>query len=536
MAIALAGTMAVSCSDEKTTTYEVITPATPAEKPEPVMVTAATAFIGSNSDAELAERFTNITEAAKAKVIVVDCNDLDAYTEDIIKAYKSNVLIIVDNPDIKALNNWCAANGIVMSQSLDQKMRICGFDQRGNSYYMDIIRISTSLDDEDVPLNPFATWVNKVTNTRMHSTNPNATDLSKRFTPQTITYTYNFSLSDLDLAKVGWVFPFALNTTTTADAIYTIYPIHNFSTNRDIYIIETETTIHNAPMLNGIWKGIRDGKETLYSAFFMKGCGLQVGVSDGGATFLAGPMPDAMSAPGEYQSGFDWQLDGIIAGGVPDAKSTHLVAADGHWTWNNSATHELPDMNIRLSHDMRNRAYYLIGIDDAIDLSDPDVKLPETTTGDFTFYGSFIYESEPADEMQLAAIVTAVYGGETIAGGKRNITQIAADNCALFNLITPSHVPTGYVTITNRSQYTYITDIVFIDSTGEKTELPATIIAPGATAPGLSATRLNLPAGPCTVTATGYNLDENEERIDVTNLNFTIEVILGGDTNLTFAN
>lgn len=536
MAIALAGTTIQSCSDEKTTTYEVITTPTPVETPAPVMVSAATAFIGSNSDAELAGRFTNVTEAAKAKVIVVDCNDLNAFTDEIIKAYKNNVLIVVDNPDMQAVENWSKANGIPLSgtPATSAKMRVCGFDQRGNSYYMDIVKISTSLDDEDVPLNPFTTWVNKVTNPRMHSTNPNATDLSKRFTPQTITYTYNLSMRELDLAKVGWVFPFALNTTTTADATYTIYPVHNFSTNRDIYIIETETTIHNAPMINGTWKGIRDGKETLYSAFFMNGCALELGLTDRQAKFLAGPAPEAMSAPGEYQSGVDWQLDGIISGGVPDAKSTHLIAADGHWTWNNSATRELPGMAIRLGDKMAGRAEYVIGIDKSIDLTDPTAELPEAATGDFTFYGSFIYEAEPYDEMQLVVYVTPVYGGETITGGKRNITQISAEGIALFNLITPSHLPTGYVTITNRSQYDHITDIVFIDSTGAKTDLPATINVPGATGPGLQITRLTLPAGPCTVTATGYNLDENGERIDVTALTFTIDVVLGGDTNFAF--
>ncbi len=537
-----------SCSDHhdpiQDEEFETITPTTPAVTE--VTVTQPAALLGDLGDAqeELLQSFTNIVEPEKAKVIVIESRSLEEHSELLYDAYRRGALIAVFNPESETLSQWSDNNGIFYAGSAeDSPCAIYGFNSRGNYYFLDKAGF-IDIDDEDVPLFHFCQWINSVLGSRLTGNDLRSFDIRKRFTSQKVTHTFPIRLDEQQMVNEHWCAPGQLATTATADVNYTIYPLHVFgdgSNSGDYYAVEAELVLHSAALNNGVWTRRRGEELAQMCGLYLSQCDvtneLLCKQADGFYPFAhhypvgAELHPGSIETSGNYDSGFSWNFDATLSGGIVDDKGNYKLINTANWTWNNSTACTVPNLEIypNLS---ASEVFYTLKVN-GLPGSESGMGLdniPNIANGDLTFHYSWIwYVPDAKDNSDLRFYMQVGLAPRyqayqwtdsedhlTVGEFGTNATSSENKNTFRFVLIPPNRVPTGTFLITNTSDGPYyIKDIKLwrdrISDAEPDYIIPQTISTPTATGgSGVNGTKVMVEAGNYMVQGTRYIIVDGE--------------------------
>lgn len=365
--------------------------------------TIETAFLGScgSLKGRLAQTFTNIVEADKAKLVFVDSKELETYKDDVLAAYQRGIILSIINPDQEIVTNFCDENNMIFSgdpEGLGDCQLTC-FNRKASSITIQKRPKTGDLDDDDVPMAILSDWLEGVFNTRFN-TDFRSFDIRKRFSPQKVKQVFSINLPASDIEESGWGAPEQMSLSTTAEINYDIYPLHSFADNAaytgDMYLVEGTLTIHNGNLYNGKWK-YNQGAD-LYEAFGMclASCNFTSSLMEKSSTgitassnytFMGGPAP-AEASNGNYQSGFDWTFNGWITGGNGLESATPTPIFNGSWTIDNKQTYEAKNLMIK-SETTDGNVTYTLGVDNLP--GDKSAAIPEIANGDLVFHYSWIW-------------------------------------------------------------------------------------------------------------------------------------------------
>ncbi|MBD5312224.1 MAG: hypothetical protein HDS13_08755 [Bacteroides sp.] len=562
-----------SCSDNhdfvQDEEFETVTPAAPDTLV--VTVTQPAALLGNLGDTEqeLRKSFTNIVEAKSANVIIVNSDAVEEYSETLYDAYRRGALIAVLNPESGVLSKWSDSNGIFYAGATedDNSCAVYGFNSRGNYYFLDKSGF-IDLDDEDVPLFHFCEWVNSVLGGRLTGNDLRSFDIRKRFTSQKVTHTFPIRIDEQQLISDHWSAAGQLATTTTADISYTVYPLHVFgegSGSGDYYAVEAELVLHNTALNNGVWTRRRGDELAQMCGLYLSQCNvtntlLCKGV-DGFYPFAqyypsdVTLQPSKVETSGSYDSGFSWSIEAALAGGIVDEKGNHKLINTANWTWNNSAIHTSPNLEIYpdftggLSYTLKVNG--LPGSESGMGLD----SIPSIANGDLEFHSSWIWYVPDAHDnsdyrfyMQVGLdpnyqAYQWTASPESLTVGEFGTVGGSAENKGAFRfvLIPPSRVPTGSLLITNSSDGPYyIKDIKLwrdhVSDAEPDYTLPQTISTPTATGgSGVNGTKLFVETGKYMIEGTRYIMQDDEPTDICTIFSVApITVTLSNETTVDF--
>ncbi|MDE7396514.1 MAG: hypothetical protein K2M98_02180 [Muribaculum sp.] len=543
--------------------FEVVTPGDGTDQPVVEKVTYPAAIIGNLGDAEseLKNCFTNIVEPQDAKIILIESGSIDEYETMLSNAYDNGCLIAVFNPDGVVVSDWSERNNIFYAGPEKKgECSIYGFNNAGTYYSLHTTNL---IDDEDVPLFHFCSWVNTVSGSQYQGVNLRTQDIRKRYMPQRVTHTFNISLDEKQLIDEHWANPEQLSLSTTANVTYTIYPIYVFDENAsgEYYAIEAEMVLHNSPLNNGNWVRRRGDELTQICGFYLNHCNITANLlRKSNSTFVEshshGFAEGATSHPASsadataYNPGFDWAIDATVSGGVPDNKDNHKLTTYGHWTWSNTANATLPGIMIKNNGNTSNVDYTLLvnGLPSATD-NLAVAAIPDMSTGDITFKYSWIWHvadiAEGSDErLYMEVGINPVYQAyQWITAGKMTVGEFgndATENKSTFKfpLTPPNRVATCSTIIRNSSEASYyVRDIKLWRNTTTDSEpyyvVPQTIATSTATGgSGVNATMLILPVGDYTIKGIRYSM-ENDTPVDEHVIVNTTPITLSAAGNIT---
>lgn len=408
---------------------------------------------GANITDALRSRFQEFTEYDKAKIVLIDNEDIDEYSKELLSCYSRGQLIIVLNPDGSTLSDWAEGNGV--SQAFDGDLsggtpcEIYGFNNVGKYYFLDDFK-HVSLDDGDVPLNSFSTWVNRVTTPSFMSNDPFSYNIQRRFRPQEVSHTFSVALTTDQLTEKGWHFGDALSKRASVDILYKIYPMHAFTGSNvtgDIYVVEAEMTVHSGLMNNGSWTYKVNGNPLVSNGFYLSTCRVNNTIDDS-ASLLVSPAPGLTTDGHTYDGGIEFGFNATLMGGANDKLNKGRIDS-GSWTWNNLKERELQGVTIvnmsdggKVSFDcnigglpVSNKSY--------------TVGLPSVATGDMTFCSTWVWNIATPDNADKSHSVTVgiepVYAGYTRGTLANDIkvtefepaTNATPDGTFTFRLIAP---------------------------------------------------------------------------------------------------
>ncbi|MBD5356742.1 MAG: hypothetical protein HDR88_07030 [Bacteroides sp.] len=522
--------------------YEFISPADPTETPITEEVTQPTAILGNFGAEEdnLHSCFTNIVEPSAAKIIIVAGSSIKEYEDVLSDAYGKGTLIAVFNPNGALVADWSERNDIFYAgPEGEEKCAIYGFNNAGTYYSLHDV---DGIDDDEVPLFHFCSWINSVTGSRLKGVDLRSKDIRRRFAPQSITHTFKLSLDESQLVDEHWANIGQLSLSTTANVTYNIYPIHAFDGNAtgDYYAVEAEMVLRNAPMDNGKWARRRGDEITQICGFYLSHCDLSASLlrkSNGkfvesvSHTFAEGAIPHPTSLPdaADYNPGFEWGIDATVCGGVPDSKDNHKLTSFNNWTWNNSSDATLPGIEIKSEDTSGNVGYSLLvnGLPDASD--DITVTaIPDLATGDLTFKYSWIWRVSDIDQNSNECIYMQVgvnpfyrayqwlNAGQGMTIGEFGNNDAENKSVFRFPVTPPNRIPTCSAVIRNSSDASYyVSDIKFwrdeITDAEPDYIVPQTICTATATGgSGINATMLLIPAGNYMVQAVRYSIEDDQ--------------------------
>ncbi|MDE7403124.1 MAG: hypothetical protein K2M87_06910 [Muribaculaceae bacterium] len=545
--------------------YEIIDPVDPATKPQVETVDAPTALIGNfgTSEAELKSCFTNIVSPEQAKIIIIQNDAIKANEEILTQAYNKGSLIAVFDPEESEVSEWCKNNNMYYTgPEKGDKCSVYSFNNKGTSYTQQV----DDIGDEEVPLFYFCLWANKVTKQRYQNVDLRSVDIKRRFMPQTVTHTFNISLDKQALIKGHWGDPEQLDLSTTASITCNIYPLHVFDGNAkgDYYAVEGEMVLYNSALNNGKWARRYGNQLTEICGFYLNRCDLSANLIrkfDGSfyESFTqrfptgASPKPASTDDAAIYNPGFDWAIQGMASGGIPDSKDNYKMTTSADWKWNSNSEAELAGIAVKNSDNYANVGYSLMvnGLPGATDnLSVTPV--PDIATGEIKFKFSWIWyvpdaEEESDDRFYMQVGINPIYQAyKWITGGKMTIGEFEnalpqSKSVYRLPLTPPNRVATCSTIIRNTSEGSYfISDIKFWRNKSTDKEpdyiVPQTICTSGATGgSGVNATMLMLPAGEYTVRGLRYSM-ENDQRVNehvITNLK-PITLKAGGNATIDF--
>ncbi|MDE6683286.1 MAG: hypothetical protein K2J87_07660, partial [Muribaculaceae bacterium] len=318
--------------------FEIINPGDASGEEMVEVVDLPAAIIGNPGDAggELAKCFTNIVAPENARVILIESGMIAENEELLSAAFSKGNLIVVLNPESGTVEEWSERNNVFYAgPEADEKCAAYGFNNRG-AYYS--LHNRDLIDDDDVPLFYLCKWINIVAGNRLTGSDLRSKDIKKRFSSQSMTHTFKIKLDEKELVDGHWTSADQLQLTTTANVAYTIYPFFAFdgSAPGEYYAVEAEVTLHNAPLNNGSWVRRRGEELTQICGFYLNRCDLSANLlrksdgkiaESGSHSFADGanPHPESMSDASSYDSGFAWNLDATLSGGLPDSKDNHKM-------------------------------------------------------------------------------------------------------------------------------------------------------------------------------------------------------------------
>ncbi len=425
----------------------------------------ATAILGSGGSMSsvLSQTFINIVEVDRARHIVVACDDLETYQEEIQMAYMKGAVITVIDPDASKLDAWCEANGMVYAgdPTSANAYALVSFNRKASSISIQKGKQKDGIDEEEVPLVIFTNWLDKLLKPNaLTGTDLKSRDIKKRFAPQHVSHVFPLELSREVLEQTNWAVPDDASLTTTAEFNCDIYPIHSFADNDsfsgDIYAVEAELTIHNGNLFNGKWQYNRGNHLYEVCGFYLSECWMAANLmeKENGSLknstthqLMGGPTPATTETSAPYQSGFEWNFDGWITGGNGLESPTPTPLQEGGWTWNNvqepTAVEGLDILNNSEggTPSWGLRIYTLP--------EKRDMQIPAISTGDLTFHCTWIWgvpqavdDSTDRYYMNVNLIPRYLWHWSLMPENKIETSDISAggDSSHTFMIIPPSRV------------------------------------------------------------------------------------------------
>ncbi len=429
----------------------------PAQTPES---NKPTAILGSGDAvaSKLSQTFTNIVDVAQARHVIVSCDDLDTYKEELQTAYQKGAVITVTNPVAARLSEWCNKNGMIYAgdPTTKEAFALVSFNRKACSMSIQKGKQKDGIDEEEIPLVILSGWIDKWLSPTLMGPDFRSRDIKKRISPQHVSHVFTFDLPREVLEKKNWVIPESASLSTTAEFNCDIYQLHSFADNAsfsgDIYAVEAELTLHNGNLYNGKWQ-YNKGKH-LYEVcgFYLSECWMNADLMEKNGNSLnvstskliGGPAPAATDVSTPYQSGFEWSFDGWLTGGNGLESSTPTPLQEGGWTWNNTKENEaIKCLGIK------NEGKVSWGLT-LYDLPfNRDIVIPDAATGDLTFHCTWIWGvPQAADEstdyyyMNVNLIPSYMWHWSLMPENKIETDFITpgGDTSHTFMLIPPSRV------------------------------------------------------------------------------------------------
>ncbi len=395
------------CSNDKDLPIENITiveegNAKPAQKAESTHPTAILGTGGSISGL-LSKTFTNIVEPAKAKHVIVACDELDTYKEELVDAYKRGIVITIVDPVGSVVEGWCAANEMIYAGAPGavDRATLVSFNRKAVTMSLQKKDKGELIEEDEVPLVIFTGWLDDVLKVNLKGPDFRSKDIRKRFAPQRVNHVFPIDIPMDQINGSGWGVPENVSLQATAELACDIYPIHSFADNAsftgDLYAVEAELTIHNGNLYNGRWQYSQGGKLYESCGFYLSDCGLTTylynrkdnGLIISDTHMLAGgPAPESTESSSPLQTGFEWSFDGWITGGNGLESSTPTPIQNGVWTWNNIAETLDSGLDITTQTNGGNVKWNFVVADLP---ADRETAVPAAASGDLKFHCSWIW-------------------------------------------------------------------------------------------------------------------------------------------------
>ncbi|MDE6697207.1 MAG: hypothetical protein K2K25_10025 [Muribaculaceae bacterium] len=423
----------------------------PVQKIESTQPTAILGAGGSMSE-QLSNTFTNIVEPNKAKHVIVACQDLDTYEDEIVAAYQRGIIITIVDPVGSKLEDWCSAKGIIYAgdpMSIDRSALI-SFNRKAVSMSVHKKNKGEEIGEEEVPMVIFKDWLDNILTPNLKGPDLRSRDLKKRIAPQRVSHVFPISIPASSINESGWGIPESISLNSTAELACDIYQMHSFAENTsffgDIYIVEAQLTIHNGNLYNGKWQYSQGGKQYESRGFCLSDCNFGVslheripsGLIHSGKHFcIGGPAPQSAEVSSSLQTGLEWSFDGWISGGNGLESATPIPLQYGGWTWNNLTETSSAVMDISSMNEGGDVLWTLVVPEDG-----------NEATGDMTFRCTWIWglpqatdDSDDRYYMQINLSPLYSWTRSLLSGKQIENKVIPADApSACFMLIPPSRI------------------------------------------------------------------------------------------------
>jgi len=438
-------------------------------------------------------RFTNNIDAVSADVnnLVVSSGVFASDGQTVYDCYSSGVTIIVVNPDIDAISEWCGIHNVPFNGTIlsGDGLIIYAFNSRGASYSMD----DPSPIDDDAQerlndyLNPFVSWVNqnkKLVGLRgqpvLSSTEP--ADILKIFDYQTIDHTFNMKL-EKTLGTVSWSTPDVVTVTGQASLKMTIYPLYAFEDQTapgDYYVVNATTIVHNATMYKGSFTAKHGGVTVHMVAYIMDNLYLKFWMQDGIVVDFpasATPTPATTELSTTYTEGISWSLGGSLTGGFMGPTPMGNMTVNAGVTVSNSTSRTTPDLII-YNNWLNGKVDYRYKVNnDALGYMQGYCSMHEPTAviskANMEAHNAWIWHVSGTKDRQTQSFTGTAYVSPTytamrcyssaLADGKWfnfDDAILEAQKSYTFRINAPNRVPTGQLQLKNTMPSgTYVTNI-----------------------------------------------------------------------------
>lgn len=505
---------------------------------------------------ELSERCEKYAGIDEAELVFVLGNSVSANSDALLEAYDRGAFIAVVAPDLEELEGWCDDNNIPFVANVDEKLMLYAFNNAARFYSLDALPEQLQTDDYSPMVNSFVSWIAK--HNRM-SRSMNADEIKSLFTTQSVTHAFNIGLKE-EIAHVALSKADELEKYSTIDVSYNIYPMHAFnvppvSAEGDYYAVESEVIAHNSNMYNGKWTQMHGWVHARLCGYYMSSLKTtsalmtQKGGKLSNVAFPAGasPKPETTVGSTSYTDSFSWSLNGTLSVGVAADGPQASLALGGAVEFGSSETRNVSDVNIlkNATDGVVEYTYEIQNLPTSAGL-EKDPYIPEVCRADLSLYSAWVWyvpnaKDNSKDQYKISISIVPMYKAYHWYSSQADFADYefnAGSSTYTINLIAPSRIPTGQLTLTNTSKtHQYVRDIKIWETKNVGNDTPDYslngVIASSFMTSSVSNTEIStvLPVGDYTIQYTCYNVGADGKAIDVVTKQ-TRQVLAVGDTEV----
>lgn len=488
----------------------------------------------------LSERCVNYVDINEAEIVFVLGKSAFANSDALLEAYKRGAFIAVVAPNLDELEGWCNDNNIPFVADVDDKLMLYAFNNVARFYTLDALPESVQTDDYSPMANSFVSWITR----HKMSRSMNTDDIKAMFTSQSITHAFNIGLEE-EIAHVALSKPDVLEKYSTIDVSCNIYPLHAFnvppvSAEGDYYAVESEVTAHNSNMYNGKWTSMHGGVHARLCGYYMSSLKItstlmtQDGVKVPDLVFPAGasPKPETTVNSTSYTESLTWSFNATISGAASTVTGLTATANIGASVQvGNSETRNISDVNIlkNSTNGVVEYTYEIKNLPTSAGL-EKDPSIPEVCRADFSMYSSWVWyvpnaKDKSEGEYKISIAIVPKYMAYHWYSSQADYADYefdAGSSASTINLIAPSRIPTGQLTLTNTSKtHQYVRDIKVCKTENAGNDKPDYsfdgVIASSYMTSSGSNTEITqvLPVGDYIIKYICYNVDTDGKAIDV---------------------
>lgn len=366
---------------------------------EKVLVKDAVYFAGtlpSSVDEALHRRFVNIaSNPSQAEIIILRSSDLQVNESMVKGAWENGKTIVEVNPDYASHKKFWATTdapdcmmepddgllllarrdlmcyvlqdpfvleGFLSNNDIEEDKEASASNENLEDEDKEVVDFDEEVEYLDSKLDSFVEWLNE--NSLLENAKEEVPEymefeqeLSKFIESSSFTQTYVRSLpvgaDDYQLCKVKLSKPDKVSRHSTLDVKITITPLYAYEMNGndsgDYYFVTADVNSRNHDLF-GKYTKKHGGIQTYAFAFFSEDIHwtADLGVEEGVNTveFFKDPMPQTTMGATTYGSGFSAALNVTGQGGAMGDKASGNLTIGGTFTWNNSISRDISDLEI----------------------------------------------------------------------------------------------------------------------------------------------------------------------------------------------
>lgn len=366
---------------------------------EKVLVKDAVYFAGSlpsSIDEALRRRFVNITSnPSQAEIIILLSSGLQANESLVKDAWENGKTIVEVNPDYTSHKKFWAAtdapdcmiepnddllllarhnlmcyvmqdpfvlDGFLSNNDIEEDKEASASNENLEDEDKEVVDFDEEVEYLDTKLDSFVEWLNE--NSLLKNANEEVPEymefeqeLSKFIESSNFTQTYIRSLpvgaDDYQLCKIALSKPDRVSRHSMVEVKITITPLYAYEMNGDdsgdYYFVTVRVNSRNHDLF-GKYTKKHGGIKTYAFAFFSEDihwtADLGVKKDVNTVEFFKEPMPQTTMGATEYGSGFSAALNVTGQGGAVGDVPTGNLTVGGTFTWNNSISRQMSDLEI----------------------------------------------------------------------------------------------------------------------------------------------------------------------------------------------